>query len=156
MPFDWATAEDAIVPDAAAPAVPAPLRQAEGLGLRILLVEDNPVNTMLAKAMLRNLGCKVQNATNGLLALEVLDGESFDLVLMDLQMPVMGGEDASREIRRREAGRARMPVIALTASARPGDLENCLQAGMDDLLTKPYTQAQLRTVIEQWAPDHST
>ena len=156
LPFDWATAEDAIVPDAAAPAVPAPLRQAEGLGLRILLVEDNPVNTMLAKAMLRNLGCKVQNATNGLLALEVLDGESFDLVLMDLQMPVMGGEDASREIRRREAGRTRVPVIALTASALPGDFENCLQAGMDDLLTKPYTQAQLRTVIEQWAPDHST
>ena len=76
-------------------------------------------------------------------------------VLMDLQMPVMGGEDAAREIRRREAGRARVPVIALTASALPGDYENCLQAGMDDLLTKPYTQAQLRTVIEQWAPAHS-
>ena len=111
---------------------------------------------MLAKAMLRNLGCKVQNATNGLLALEVLGGESFDLVLMDLQMPVMAGQDASREIRRREAGRGRVPVIALTASALPGDFENCLQAGMDDLLTKPYTQAQLRTVIERWAPADST
>ena len=156
LPFDWAAAEEAIVSDAAAPTAPAPERPAEGLGLRILLVEDNPVNTMLAKAMLRNLGCKVQNATNGLLALEVLGGESFDLVLMDLQMPVMAGQDASREIRRREAGRGRVPVIALTASALPGDFENCLQAGMDDLLTKPYTQAQLRTVIERWAPADST
>ncbi len=154
LPFDWAAGEGAIGPEAAAPAALMPLRQAEGLGLRILLVEDNPVNTMLAKAMLRNLGCKVQNAANGLLALEVLDAESFDVVLMDLQMPVMGGEDASREIRRREAGRTRVPVIALTASALPGDFENCLQAGMDDLLTKPYTQAQLRAVIEQWAPAH--
>ena len=155
LPFEWGPAEavgiTAIASSDSAATV-AQERLPEGLGLRILLVEDNPVNTMLAKAMLRNLGCKVQNATNGVQALEVLDGESFDVVLMDLQMPVMGGEDAAREIRRRESGLARVPVIALTASALPGDYENCLQAGMDDLLTKPYTQAQLRKVIEQWAP----
>ncbi len=156
LPFEWAAADSAPPePEAPATAPGSPERTAEGLGLRVLLVEDNPVNTMLAKAMLRNIGCKVQNATNGVLALEVLERDSFDVVLMDLQMPVMGGEDAAREIRRREGGRARVPVIALTASALPGDYENCLQAGMDDLLTKPYTQAQLRTVIEQWAPAHS-
>lgn len=150
LPFERAAAESVAPAEAVAPTAPAPA--VEGLGLRVLLVEDNPVNTMLAKAMLRNLGCKVRNAANGLEALEALDGESFDVVLMDLRMPEMGGEDATREIRRREAGRARVPVIALTASALTGDYENCLAAGMDDHLTKPYTQAQLRTVIEQWVP----
>ena len=117
----------------------------------VLLVEDNPINTMLAKAMLKNLGCTFLTAANGREALEVLARETFDLVLMDLQMPEMGGEDATRELRRREQGRSRVPVIALTASALPGDTENCLAAGMDGLITKPYTQAQLRSAIEQWA-----
>jgi len=152
LPFERA-ALDGVVAAEVEPSAVAPEKQVvEGLGHRILLVEDNPINTMLAKVMLRNLGCTVRTAGNGLQALDVLSSESFDVVLMDLQMPEMGGEDATRELRRREGGLARVPVIALTASALPGDTENCLAAGMDGLITKPYTQAQLRAIIEQWAP----
>jgi len=152
LPFDQAPDDQTSrpVPD---------LRQAEpvpkpgvGLDLTVLLVEDNPINTMLAKTMLGKLGCTVTCATNGLEAVETLSSAAFDLVLMDLQMPVMGGEDATREIRRREGGSSRrVPIVALTASALPGDSENCAAAGMDGLLTKPYTQAQLRSALERWA-----
>ena len=152
LPFERAAMDGVVAAESEQSAVPPEKQVVEGLGHRILLVEDNPINTMLAKVMLRNLGCTVRTAGNGLQALDVLSSESFDVVLMDLQMPEMGGEDATRELRRREGGLARVPVIALTASALPGDTENCLAAGMDGLITKPYTQAQLRAIIEQWAP----
>ncbi|MFN7918372.1 MAG: ATP-binding protein [Vicinamibacterales bacterium] len=153
LPAPVAAPDAPVAADAPEPA-PAPLQRPGAVaraGQHVLLVEDNPINTMLAKAMLKNLGCTFRTAVNGREALDVLAGESFDLVLMDLQMPEMGGEEATRELRRREEGRSRVPVVALTASALPGDTENCLAAGMDGLITKPYTQAQLRAALEQWA-----
>ena len=84
-------------------------------------------------------------------ALDALDQEPFDLVLMDVRMPVMDGLEATRTLRRREGDGPRTPVIALTAGARPEDLEQCLASGMDAYLTKPYTQALLRDMIVRWA-----
>ncbi len=134
---------------AAAP--PALAKQA--LGRHVLLVEDNEVNQRVAKHLLARLGCTLEVAGNGLVALEKLaSGQRYDVVLMDCQMPEMDGFDATREYRAREraAGLARMPVIAMTANAMQGDRERCLDAGMDDYLTKPVQPAELTRVLTQW------
>jgi two-component system sensor histidine kinase/response regulator len=120
---------------------------------RVLLAEDNPVNVEVAKAMLESLGLQAQVAHNGLEALEAVRSKTFEAVLMDCQMPVMDGFAATSEIRREEqdAGRPRtLPIIAITANALQGDREACLAAGMDDYLSKPFTQAQLAGVIGRW------
>ena len=120
---------------------------------RVLLAEDNPVNVEVAKAMLESLGLQAQVARNGLEALEAVRGKTFEAVLMDCQMPVMDGFAATSAIRREEqdAGRPRtLPVIAITANALQGDREACLAAGMDDYLSKPFTQAELAGVIGRW------
>ena len=126
-----------------------PLRRAR----RVLLAEDNPVNVEVARAMLESLGLETHCARNGQEALHAVHEGSWDAVLMDCQMPVMDGFAATGEIRRheREAGRARtLPVIAITANALQGDREACLAAGMDDYLSKPFTQQQLAAVIGRW------
>jgi two-component system sensor histidine kinase/response regulator len=120
---------------------------------RVLLAEDNPVNVEVAKAMLESLGLQAQVAQNGLEALEAVRSKTFEAVLMDCQMPVMDGFAATSAIRREEqdAGRPRtLPIIAITANALQGDREACLAAGMDDYLSKPFTQAQLAGVIGRW------
>jgi signal transduction histidine kinase/DNA-binding response OmpR family regulator/HPt (histidine-containing phosphotransfer) domain-containing protein len=120
---------------------------------RVLLAEDNPVNVEVARAMLESLGLQAQVAQNGLEALEAVRSKTFEAVLMDCQMPVMDGFAATSEIRREEqdAGRPRtLPIIAITANALQGDREACLAAGMDDYLSKPFTQAQLAGVIGRW------
>jgi signal transduction histidine kinase/CheY-like chemotaxis protein/HPt (histidine-containing phosphotransfer) domain-containing protein len=119
---------------------------------RILLVEDNPVNREVAVGMLESLGCETEAAENGWLAIEAMNASAYDAVLMDCQMPVMDGLTATGEIRRREqtTGSARVPVIALTANAMEGDRERCLAAGMDDFLSKPFTQQQLATLLRRW------
>ncbi|MCD2519189.1 response regulator [Massilia sp. G4R7] len=120
---------------------------------RVLLAEDNPVNVEVAKAMLESLGIEATCARNGQEALDAVRHGAFDAVLMDCQMPVMDGFAATSAIRRheREAGRARtLPVIAITANALQGDREACLAAGMDDYLSKPFTQQQLAAVIGRW------
>jgi two-component system sensor histidine kinase/response regulator len=120
---------------------------------RVLLAEDNPVNVEVAKAMLESLGLQAQVARNGAEALEAVRNSRFETVLMDCQMPVMDGFAATSEIRREEqdAGRPRtLPIIAITANALQGDREACLAAGMDDYLSKPFTQAQLAGVIGRW------
>ena len=120
---------------------------------RVLLAEDNPVNQELAAAMLKNLGLQVTLACNGAEALALLDAQAFDLVLMDCQMPVMNGYEATAALRAREpAGGPRLPVIALTANALEGDRDQCLAAGMDDYLAKPYTRVQLTTLLQRWLP----
>jgi CheY-like chemotaxis protein len=115
-------------------------------------VEDNPVNRTLARAMLNRLGLEPTEAENGLAALKAIDGTSFDLVLMDCQMPVMDGFEATRAIRAREHGQlvTRTPIIAITANALTGDAERCLQAGMDAYLAKPYTLRALRETLAPW------
>jgi CheY-like chemotaxis protein len=102
--------------------------------------------------MLESLGCSAQAAGNGWLAIEAMNGSSYDAVLMDCQMPVMDGLTATAEIRRRElrSGKPRVPIIALTANAMEGDRERCLAAGMDDFLSKPFTQQQLATLLKRW------
>jgi two-component system, sensor histidine kinase and response regulator len=112
--------------------------------LKILLAEDNRVNQAVATAMLSKRGHRVTVAVNGLEALEALAAGGFDLVLMDVQMPELDGFAATRAIREREVGGARrIPVIAMTAHAMAGDRERCLDAGMDDYVSKPINPTQL-------------
>ncbi|TXG01516.1 hybrid sensor histidine kinase/response regulator [Massilia arenae] len=132
---------------------PTPLQQPARRARRVLLAEDNPVNVEVARAMLEGLGLETHCATNGQEALHAVHEGGWDAVLMDCQMPVMDGFAATGEIRRheREMGRARtLPVIAITANALQGDREACLAAGMDDYLSKPFTQQQLAAVIGRW------
>jgi len=123
---------------------------------KILLVEDNPVNREVAVGMLESLGCVAQTAENGWLALEEMNNDAYDAVLMDCQMPVMDGLTATAELRRREqnAGGARLPIIALTANTMEGDRERCLAAGMDDFLSKPFSQQQLAALLKRWLALH--
>ncbi|HEU4845076.1 MAG TPA: response regulator [Burkholderiaceae bacterium] len=120
---------------------------------KVLLAEDNPVNVEVASAMLEGLGLEVCRASNGAEALQSVRTEHFDLVLMDCQMPVMDGFAATSEIRRHEQqqGRGRsLPIVAITANALQGDRESCLAAGMDDYLSKPFTQLALGQTIGRW------
>ncbi|SDH42619.1 MULTISPECIES: response regulator [unclassified Duganella] len=120
---------------------------------KVLLAEDNPVNVEVASAMLEGLGLEVSRACNGEEALHSVQADDFDLVLMDCQMPVMDGFAATSEIRRHELqhGRARsLPIIAITANALQGDRESCLAAGMDDYLSKPFTQQALGQTLSRW------
>ena len=120
------------------------------LNLRVLLVEDNPVNQAVAQGMLEQLSCRVTTAGDGMVALRHFRMQSFDVVLMDCQMPELDGYEATRRIRQIERGngRAPTPVVALTANALAGDRERCLEAGMDEYLPKPFTRRQLRRTIE--------
>ncbi len=118
---------------------------------RILLVEDNPVNQLVAKGMLGKLGCDVVVSSNGAEALQQLEQDHFDLVLMDCNMPVMNGYDATRRIR--ESGRwSNLPIIALTANAMPEEREHCKAAGMSDYLAKPFRREELMALLDQWIP----
>ncbi|MBD5656184.1 MAG: response regulator [Candidatus Eremiobacteraeota bacterium] len=120
---------------------------------RILLVEDNDINTRLAVAQFKKLGLTVSVATNGKHAVEAVQREHFDLVFMDCHMPEMDGFAATKEIRRLEAGTLRrVPIVAMTADARQGDQECCLSFGMDDYLSKPTSLATLRPVLDRWLP----
>ncbi len=121
-------------------------------GKRILLVEDNEINQMLAMAMLESYGAAVECAGNGREALERRERTTYDLVFMDCQMPVMNGFDATREWRDLEAAEssARVPIIALTANAMAGDRETCIEAGMDDYLAKPFLRADLTRMLSTW------
>ncbi|MBX9787379.1 MAG: response regulator [Pirellulales bacterium] len=121
--------------------------------LRILLTEDNPINRRVAVHLLTSRGHRVSCAGDGQEALQRLRDEHFDLVLMDLQMPVMGGEETTAQIRAAEQGTGRhLPVVAMTAHALKGDRERCLAAGMDDYIAKPIRARQLFEVVERYAP----
>lgn len=119
---------------------------------RILLVEDNPVNQLVAKGMLSKLGCEVIVAAHGGEALKLLEEQRFDMVLMDCNMPVMDGYEASRQIRR--SGRwPDLPIVALTANALSEERERCRAAGMDDYLAKPFRREELKALLDLWVPD---
>ncbi|MEZ5561183.1 MAG: ATP-binding protein [Pseudomonadales bacterium] len=115
--------------------------------VRVLLVEDNPVNQKVSLKMLERLGYRADLAGNGQEALERLEGHGYDLVFMDLQMPVMDGHEAARRIRERWPDR-RIRIVAMTANAMRGDREECLAAGMDDYLAKPVKIEALQRAIE--------
>ncbi len=115
------------------------------LGIRVLVVEDNPVNQDLLEHMLEFLGCEVEVAWNGEEAVERIAQGGLDAVLMDLQMPVLGGIEAARIAR---ANGATLPIIALTANAMGGVREECLEAGMNEFLTKPLQLTALHEALQ--------
>ena len=117
---------------------------------QVLLVEDNVIGQKVSARMLENLGCQVDIAADGNEAIRMFENHRYDLVLMDCRMPGMSGLEATREMRRREAGRDRTPIIALTASAMAEDREICIGSGMDDFLSKPVRSEALAAVIERW------
>lgn len=124
----------------------APRKQA-----RVLLVEDNPVNQLVAKGMLSKQGIDVTLANNGEQALERLQEETVDLVLMDCNMPIMDGYEASRRIRANPTWQ-HLPIIALTANALSEERERCLAAGMSDYLAKPFRREELLGLLDKWLP----
>ncbi len=120
--------------------------------LRILVVDDNPTNQAVAKMILKKIGFSCQTANNGAQALQAIQEASWDLVLMDCQMPVMDGYEATRKLRLGHAGKENksIPVIAMTAQAMKGDREQCIEAGMNDYLSKPVKPDQLNRIIVKW------
>ncbi len=128
--------------------------QPSGSRGRVLVVEDNEVNQLVAVGILESLGYAVSVAENGLAgyySFQSADG-AFDAVLMDCQMPQMDGYDATRMIRSFEDGQYRTPIIAMTAAAIAGERERCLESGMDDFLTKPVDVTLLRETLDRWVP----
>jgi len=128
---------------------------------RILVVEDNPINQEVAMGILENMDCRVATASNGRCAIERLGRDTFDLILMDCEMPVMDGFEATRHIREIEpkversddgAATARIPIVALTAHALAEVREECLSAGMDDFLVKPFDELQIGEMLRRWIP----
>jgi CheY-like chemotaxis protein/anti-sigma regulatory factor (Ser/Thr protein kinase) len=119
----------------------------------VLLVEDNPTNQRVAQLFLERAGCEVVLAADGREALAALESQTFDLVLMDVQMPVMDGLEATRRIREREtAGGRRTPIVALTANAMKQQIEECRANGMDDVLPKPIDRERLGLMLDRYAP----
>ena len=146
------TAAFQVAAAAAEPEASAEAPRAESRSLRILVVEDNPINRKLACKILERRGHVVGVAQNGQEALEAVQAANFDLVLMDVQMPEVDGLEATRRIRTWEqAARRRTMIAAMTAHAMPEDRERCLKAGMDSYVTKPLQMAQLATVLRQAA-----
>jgi CheY-like chemotaxis protein len=120
--------------------------------IRVLVAEDNAINQMVAKRFLEKLGCQTDIANTGNEALQALERAAYDLVLMDCQMPEMDGFEATGRIRERYGSQQpRLPIIALTANAMEGDRTRCLEAGMDDYLSKPVTLPALRDALDKWA-----
>jgi len=118
--------------------------------IRIMLAEDNIINQKVALKILENLGYHADAVANGKEALNALETLSYDLVLMDVQMPEMDGFEATKKIRDSESAFRNLPVIAMTAQAMKGDREKCLKAGMDDYVSKPVRPQELEEVIKKW------
>jgi CheY-like chemotaxis protein len=117
---------------------------------RILLVEDNPTNLLLARRILEKAGYAVVVAVNGREGVEAARGQSFDIILMDVQMPVLDGCSAAREIRRFPSSAGGIPILALTASVFTQDSQRCFEAGMDDFLGKPFKASELIRKCQLW------
>ena len=156
----------ALPPPPTAPAVEIPKphlaptsASGEAAPTRLLLVEDNPVNLAVGEKLLSVLGYSCDVAVNGQIALEKMATGSYDLVLMDCQMPVLDGYSATREWRDREVlqgATVRLPIVAMTANAMAGDRQRCLDAGMDDYLSKPVSREQLENCLQRWLPGRAS
>ncbi len=132
---------------------------ASRLPLRVLLCDDNLINQKVATRLLQQMGYRSTIAGNGVEALAAIERAPFDLVFMDVMMPEMDGLEATQQIRARQQDRAQHPnfkspmiIVAMTASAMPGDRDKCLAAGMDDYLSKPVRPEDVRTIVERWGP----
>lgn len=143
-------AEPPLAPQTAAPDAPRASERESGTALPLLVVEDQPANQMVMTAMLQKAGFDVRVAGNGEEALEAVARERFGVILMDINMPVMDGLEATRRIRRLRSAAANTPVIALTANAITEDRESCLAAGMDSFITKPIRAEKLIAEIRRW------
>lgn len=119
---------------------------------RVLLVEDDMTNVLVATGALELYGCQVAAVSNGEQALDAVQATAFDLVLMDYHMPVMNGLQATRAIRAWEGRtqRAPLPIVAITASAMPEERQACLAAGMDDVLVKPFRFDEVEAMLQRW------
>ena len=120
-------------------------------GLRVLIAEDNPVNQLLVESMLTGLGASFKAVENGALAVDAVDHQEFDIVLMDCLMPVMDGFEATRALRAKGID---IPIIAATASASAGDFDEALQAGMNDVMVKPFSARDLKRMLMAYAPEN--
>ncbi len=150
--FELALQSADTAPAALPEAAEADQTEEDALSVRVLLAEDDAINQMVVEAMLTRLGCLVEVAPDGAAVCVAAARGRYDLILMDCHMPVMDGFEATRRIREHEAQRraARTPIVALTADALAGDRERCLQAGMDDYMTKPVSSATLASAVERW------
>ena len=118
----------------------------------ILVVEDNQVNQMVAKGMLKNIGCDITIAENGQMGLDEIQKGNFDIVLMDINMPVLNGCDATKKYRDTESENEHLPIVALTANILAEDVETYYEAGMDDYISKPFSADMIRSVLNKWVP----
>ncbi|MEA9750836.1 ATP-binding protein [Xanthomonas campestris pv. raphani] len=145
-----------VAPTLASAMIPEPLPPpvAHARDVRILLVEDNPVNLLVAQKLLGVLGFEADTATDGEAALSSMESTRYDMVFMDCQMPVLDGYAATRRWRAMETeiGGRPIPIVAMTANAMAGDRERCLAAGMDDYLSKPVAREQLNACLQRWLP----
>ncbi|MES2919610.1 MAG: ATP-binding protein [Pseudomonadota bacterium] len=148
LPFEWVA--DTVPLAAPTPGINPAAAGRERFSARVLVAEDNPVSQMVATEMLKRMGCTVDVVGNGREAVDALRARPYDLVLMDCEMPVLNGFDATRQLRAQEKSGERVPVIAMTAAALKGDRERCLAAGMDDFLPKPMRLQDLRARVEYW------
>jgi CheY-like chemotaxis protein len=119
--------------------------------MRVLLVDDNPVNVSVASLMLERLGYRVDAVTDGRQAIDAASARDYSAILMDCEMPVLDGYAATAEIRRGQPD-VRVPIIAMTANITEIDRQRCLDAGMDDFVSKPILMDVLRAALDRWAP----
>jgi CheY-like chemotaxis protein len=118
---------------------------------RVLIVEDNPINQRVAAILVSKLGFTTDLAGHGGEAVEMVQKQNYDLILMDCQMPVMDGFEATRAIRKMTGSNSRTPIIAVTANVASGQREKCLEAGMNDYVPKPINREVLEKVIDKWS-----
>ncbi len=124
-----------------------------GAQLRILVVDDVPVNQVVVEKMLDSLGYHVETASNGIEAVERVRERHYDLIFMDIQMPEMDGYEATRIIRELDLEVAGVPIVAITANTQDADRDACIEAGMNDFIAKPFVKQQLVTLLERYFPD---
>jgi CheY-like chemotaxis protein len=131
------------------------LRTSKPIGAKVLLVEDDKINQVVARKLLEIFGCRVEVAGDGREAVALAATTPYDIVLMDARMPVMDGYEATQEIRRAEGPNRETPIIALTAHVLQGAREKCLEAGMNDYLPKPLDPKSVRTTLLRWCKGKS-